>query len=192
MLSHRLFESDLQRKSQLVCWSMTNDTSEMAINTDILKALVEDELARMADARVTSQIRSLLIEPKPVLRDWDYGERGQQYVSWIVLEDHASKTGIAYCQNGFGPRAPWGLIFLEDSSMGMDSGWFTTFLQAYFESVAAILPIWRVFKTEPSGVRLPISPEGGWDETWKQVLEKRQEDQTSRYDCETSIVYERE
>ena len=65
---------------------VTNDTSAMAINTDILKALVEDELARMADARVTNHIRSLLIEPNPVLRDWDYGEKGQQYVCWTVLK----------------------------------------------------------------------------------------------------------
>jgi hypothetical protein len=165
----------------------------MAINIKILRVLVKGELARMADARVARQIRSLLIAPKPVLRDWDYGEKGQQYVCWIVLEDHASKTGIAYCESGFGPKAPWGLIFLEGSSMGMDSAWFTTFLQAYFESSAAtLLPIWRVFKTALAGVRLPITPEGGWDETWKQVMEKRQEDQTCRYDCDTSIVYERE
>src|SRR5262249_41198085 len=87
-LSHN---QDPKRKSQLVCWSVANDTPAMAINTDILKALVEDELARMADARVTTQIRSLLTEPKPFLRDWDYGEKGQQYVCWIVLEDHSSK-----------------------------------------------------------------------------------------------------
>jgi hypothetical protein len=66
---------------------------DVAINTDILKALVEDELARMADARVTSHIRSLLIEPKSVLRDWDYGEKVQQYDCWIVLEHNASETG---------------------------------------------------------------------------------------------------
>ena len=72
--------------------------------------------ARMADARVMNHIRSLLVEPRPVLGDWEYGHKGQQYVCWIVLEDHASKTGIAYCENGFGPTAPWGLIFLEDSS----------------------------------------------------------------------------
>src|SRR5262249_44879897 len=85
-----------------------------------------------------------------------------------------------------------GAASLEDTSMGMDSSWYTTFLQAYFESVVAtVLPIWRVFKTEPSGVRQPITPEGNWNETWKQVMEKRQEDQTSRYDCDTSIVYER-
>jgi hypothetical protein len=172
---------------------VTNDTLAMAINTDILKALVEDELARMVDARVTNHIRSLLIEPKPVLRDWDYGEKGEQYVCWTALEDHASKTGIAYCESGFGPRAPWGLIGLEGSSIGMDSCWYTTFLHAYFESVVVtLLPIWRVFKTEPSGVHLPITAEGGWNETWKQVMEKRREDQTSRYACDTSIVFERE
>jgi hypothetical protein len=110
-----------------------------------------------------------------------------------VLEEHASKTGIAYCESGFGLTAPWGLIGLEDSSMGMDCSWYTTFLQAYFESVVAtVLPIWRVFKTEPSGVRRPITPEGNWNETWKQVMERRREDQTSRYDCDTSIVYEHE
>jgi hypothetical protein len=162
--ARRHTKDDPERKSQLVCWFVTNDTPEMTINTDTLKALVEGELARMADARVTSHIRSLLTEPKPVLRDWDYGEKGQQYVCWIVLEEHASKTGIAYCESGFGPTTPWGLIGLEYSSMGMDSSWYTTFLQAYFGSVVATdLPIWRVFKTESSGVRRPITPEGNWN-----------------------------
>ena len=169
----------------------------MPVDTDILRALVEEELARTADARVTNHIRSLLVEPKPVLRDWDYGEKGQQYLCWIVLEHHASETGIAYCENGFGPGSPWGLIGLEGSqhlSMGMDSCWYTQFLQAFFESaVATILPIWRVFKTDlTTGARLPITPEGSWDETWKQVIERRQEDPTSRYDCDTSVVFERE
>jgi hypothetical protein len=165
----------------------------MAIGTDILKAFVEDELARVSDARVTSHVRSLLIEPKPELRGWDYGEKDQQYVCWILLEHRASGTGIAYCENGFGPKRPWGLIPLRsDASMGMDSGWFTSFLQAYRDSAASDLPIWRVFKTEPSGARLPMTAEGSWEETWKQVMEKRREDDAARYDCDTSIVFERE
>jgi len=152
----------------------------MTIDTDSLKALIEDELARVADARVTSHIRSLLTEPKPVFRDWNYGAKGQQHVCWILLEHHASGTGIAYCEDGFGPKTPWGLISLNsDASMGMDSGWFTTFLRAYLESAAADLPIWRVFKTEPSGIRLPVTAEGSWDDTWKQVMEKRREDEAA-------------
>jgi hypothetical protein len=52
----------------------------MAIDTETPKALVEDELACTADTRVTTQVRRLLIEPMPVLRDWDYGVKGQQFV----------------------------------------------------------------------------------------------------------------
>jgi hypothetical protein len=126
----------------------------MAINTETLKALVENELVRIADTRVTTHIRSLLIEPRPVLRDWDYGVKGQQFVCWNALKHGASNTGIAYCESGFGPQTPWGLVVLEGPhmSMGMDSGWFRTLLGANFESFAATeLPIWRVFKTDPSG-----------------------------------------
>src|SRR5262245_19220074 len=166
----------------------------MPIGTEALKALVEDELARVANTRVKTHIRSLLIEPTPMLRDWNYGVEGQQYVCWNVLEHHPSNTGIAYCESGFGPGAPWGLVGLRGSNMsiGMDSNWYANFLQAYFESFAAAeLPIWRVFKTDPSGSRLPITPEGGWEDTWKQVMLLREQDAASRYDCDTSVVYER-
>jgi hypothetical protein len=163
----------------------------MAIDSDTLKTLVGDEVARTADIRVVTHVRSLLIEPTPVLRDWDYGVKDQQFVCWTVMEHQPSNTGIAYCEDGFGPTAPWGLVALRGPhmSMGMDSGWFTTFLQAYFESVAAVLPIWRVFKTDHLGVRLPITPEGGWDETWKEVMRLREEDPASSYACDTSIAF---
>ena len=51
---------------------------------------------------------------------------------------------------------------------------------------------WPVFKTDPFGVRRPITFEGGWDETWKQVMRYRKEDTISRYDCDTSIPFRRE
>jgi len=63
-------------------------------------------------------------------------------------------------------------------------------MQAYFESVVAtLLPIWRIFKTDLAGVRLPLTVEGDWDETWKQVMRHRAEDSASRYDCDTSIAF---
>lgn len=166
----------------------------MAIDADTLKALVERELSCVTDVRVMSRVRSLLVEPRPELRDWDYGDPGQQYVCWMVLEHPASQTGIAYCKNGFGPESPWGLIGLgsagaEYNSMGMDSGWFPTLRGAFIESsAAASLPIWRVFKTDASGVRVPITPEGDWDETWRLVEEKRSDDPTSRYDHDQDVV----
>jgi len=91
----------------------------------------------------------MLVEPYVALCQWDYGEQGQQY-PWIVLTDRYPT--IAYSEYGFGPRSCWGLLCAPDrgcQSMGMDSGWFTTFLDAFFESMACIdLPIWKAFSVE--------------------------------------------
>lgn len=69
----------------------------------------------------------------------------------------------------------------------MDSGWFPRFLQAVVESALDDLPIWRVYQTV-DGVRRPITPQGGWDETWKQVMALREADPDARYDCDTDAV----
>lgn len=167
----------------------------MTVDAVTLKRLVEADLGKVGDARVESYIRGLLVEPMPALRDWDYGKPGQQYVCWTVLEHHPSNNSIAYCEDGFGPRSPWGLLFLtgEHMSIGMDSQWYPTFLQTFFESKAATyLPIWRVFQTDAAGVREAITSEGTWDETWAAVMARRSADPTARYDCDTSITYERE
>jgi len=78
-----------------------------------LFALIESELSVLRDQRVISHVRSLLVEPRMVMRGWDYGALGESYPCWSVLEDAESNTGIAYCESGFGPRAPWGLVFLS-------------------------------------------------------------------------------
>jgi len=93
-----------------------------------IASFVEKELARIADPVLVAAIRPLLVTPYPVERDWDYGLPGQKYTCWTVLEHRASNTGIAYCESGFGPSDPWGLVFLsgENMSMGMDSDWYMT------------------------------------------------------------------
>ena len=156
-----------------------------------LKRLIEGELGHLLDSRVLGQIRGLLIEPRMVLRDWDYGPPGQQYPCWIVFEDDREGTGICYCESGFGPRCPWGLMWLPgNDAMGMDCSWFTTFLDAYFDSFsAANLPIWRVIKTDTSGVRVPLTDEGDWQATWVKVAELRKADPTATYDCDHTIEY---
>jgi len=153
--------------------------------------LLERELATLRDRRVIDHIRSLLVRPKVQPRAWNYGQPGETYPCWIVLEHPASNTGIAYCEHGFGPAFPWGLLFLEGEhlSMGMDSGWFERFLEAYFESkVATELPIWRVF--ENHGEDFPgkaISAEGSWEDTWAEVQGLRRTEATVRFDCWQSI-----
>jgi len=166
----------------------------MPISAEILKPLVESELSTLSDARVIAHIRARLVEPHPVLCLWDYGEPGQQYPCCFVLSDAKSGGEVAYCEHGFGPRAPWGLVdsTSEGRHMGMDSGWFTTFLDAFFESTACVeLPIWRVFRGEPDGTRIPVTAEDGWENTWVRIYGLRSSDPTRRYHCGHSVNYGR-
>ena len=150
----------------------------------------------MPDKRVLAHVRTLLATPEAQLREWDYGEPGQSLRCWLVLAHRPSNTGIAYCEEGFGPAMPWGLLRLEGTehmSMGADSGWFDRFPDAYFESHAsADLPIWRVF--ERSGMAFPGTPitaEGTWDATWADVMRLRGQKPHLQYDC-WQTVYARE
>ncbi len=163
----------------------------MSVTAATIKQLISEELENIIDKRVQVHIRSLLIEPTPILRDWDYGAPGEQYVCWGVLNHELSSTGIAYCESGFGPECPWGLVGLSEKrgmSIGMDSAWFRTFMEAFFDSFAATdLPIWRIFKTNRETSRVPISAEQEWDKTWEQIKELRSKDPESRYDCGHSV-----
>jgi hypothetical protein len=127
------------------------------------------------------------VPPHAEARLWDYGEPGQTFPCWIVLDDKAaSATGIAYCEFGFGPKAPWVLLFMDDvkgrGSMGMDSGWFPTFMDAFFESFAATaLPIWRLFLQDDGWPGTPLTDEMTWDEAWAACSAARDSNSTSRY-----------
>jgi len=99
-------------------------------------------MSRMKDDRLVASIGPLLVSPRCEARDWEYGPDGQTYPCWIILEHPPSNSCIAYCDEGFGPQSPWGLLFLrgEHLSMGMDSGWFTTLEDAFRGSMACDFP----------------------------------------------------
>jgi hypothetical protein len=162
----------------------------MSVTAKTIAELIEHELDKLSDRRVLDHVRSLLIVPRVQLRAWDYGEANDAYPCWLAFAHRPSNTGIAYCELGFGPACPWGLLFLEGTehmSMGMDSGWFEHFLDAYFESPASgDLPIWRVFQgdTFPG---TPISEEDGWNETWAKVTRLRDEQPHKRFNCGQSV-----
>lgn len=164
----------------------------MTVTPAQLRAMVETDLTSIHDARVVGHIRSLLVEPQAVLRPWNYGAEGEMYPCWSVLDHIKSSTGIGYCEFGFGPGCPWGLVGLSgsaDLSLGMDSEWFFTFIDAFFESTAATdLPIWRVFKQESDpypGVAL--TGEADWESTWEKVHALRVSDPSGRYHCSQDI-----
>ena len=168
----------------------------MSIDAQKLNGLVDAELQRLTDERVKAHIQRLRVEPIVVMRAWDYGLENERYPCWTVLRHDRFRTDIAFCEYGFGPKHPWGLVSTSadepGGSMGMDSAWYDTFLEAVFESSAVTdLPIWRVFKTETAGSKQPhaISAEGEWDATWAKVMALREADPANRYDCSTSVQY---
>jgi hypothetical protein len=65
----------------------------MAITGGVLKQLIAQELETVADPHVQAHVRSLLVEPTPILRDWNYGKLGQQYACWAVLNHEPSGDG---------------------------------------------------------------------------------------------------
>jgi hypothetical protein len=100
--------------------------------------LVDEELAGISDPALGAAIRRLLVTPYAVDRHWDYGHPSEKYTCWTVLEHPPSNTGIAYCELGFGPLHPWGLVFLsgEHINIGMDCAWYASLEDAMRESCA--------------------------------------------------------
>jgi len=86
-----------------------------------------------------ARIRALRVRPRCELRPWDYGAPGDTHPCWVVLEHPESNTAIVYSDVGFGPKMPWGLLFIsgEHMSMGMDSSWFTSLDEAFRNSWAS-------------------------------------------------------
>jgi hypothetical protein len=100
--------------------------------------LVVEQLSRIGDSLLAARIQELLVEPNPVSRAWHYGAPREKFICWTVLEHRPSNTGIAYCEQGFGPTYPWGLVFLSGlyTSIGMDSAWFSSLEEAFRDSMA--------------------------------------------------------
>jgi hypothetical protein len=107
---------------------------------DQIVTLVREQLAHFSDTKVMTRVSDLLVAPRLVSRRWDYGQSGEMFDCWIVLEHRESNTGIAYCSKGFGPKCPWGLLFLEGDeqvmSIGSDSAWYIKLEDAFRESWA--------------------------------------------------------
>jgi hypothetical protein len=108
------------------------------LNAEEVSSIVGKELACISDRALLSRIQQLLVKPYAVERDWDYGGDGERFTCWTVLEHSPTNTAIAYCEQGFGPSYPWGLVSLsgESGGIGMDSAWFSTLESAMRVSMA--------------------------------------------------------
>ena len=121
----------------------------MPIDASDVEQLVEAELSRTTDRAVRARIRELRVPAHSVQREWDWAKPpGQMFACWTVLEHTESNTAIAYCAHAYGPKTPWGLVFIAGPYapiMGMDAGWFSTLEEALRDSMA-----WEETTPDPS------------------------------------------
>ena len=101
------------------------------------ESLLAAQIEHIEQPELRHCVEEHLVPPRLEERAWDYGQEGQTFPCWICLEDRQSNTAIAFCEQGFGPTYPWGLLFIdgEHTSMGMDSGWFVNLEEAVRESM---------------------------------------------------------
>ncbi len=112
------------------------------LTSEVVASLVDTQLALIEDPLLLSHLRALRVRPYPVLRHWDYGPPGRAFTCWTVLEHTQSNTAIAYCDQGFGPSDPWGVVSLSgpDNWIGTDAAWYAYLEDAFRGSPACPLP----------------------------------------------------
>jgi hypothetical protein len=110
----------------------------MSISSAAVEQAVEAGIARITQPELIACIRQHRVPVRCEPREWDYGAAGLTYPCWIFAEHPASNIAFAYCEQGFGPSNPWGLLFIrgEHLSIGMDCGWFARLEDLFRESSA--------------------------------------------------------
>jgi len=156
---------------------------------DAMLRLVASELAKISDSEVLASLRTWLVEPNCHLRNWDYGDVGERYPCWTVIEDSVSDTAIVYSEHGFGPRNPWGLVWLSDLWFGMDSGWYPHLEDAFIDShMVGDLPIWNVIGRLGDGKSITVATSLGVRNAFSTRDRVAAEDRNARY----HVVYRSE
>lgn len=154
----------------------------MACSAEDVATLVSRELATIADIAVREGLRARLIAPTQHLRNWDYGEAGKQFTCWTIAEDPVSDTALVYSECGFGPEAPWGLVFISRPWFGMDSGWFVRLEDAFVESaLAGALPIWDVVAYATDGGSRTVAESLNFDAAFSKRDDLALGDERTRY-----------
>ncbi|MEP6622673.1 MAG: hypothetical protein ABJE47_25350 [bacterium] len=98
-----------------------------------VQSLVAAQVALVEDLARRKALATILVEPRPEDRDWDYGKPGDRYRCWVVAQDRGMV--LVYCDQGFGPEFPWGAIPEEaDESLGMDAQWCWYLEEAFVRS----------------------------------------------------------
>lgn len=92
-------------------------------DVDDIRRLVHAELAKVGDAARRDALIAVLVSPQPLSLKWGYGKPGEKYECWLVGLSPNGNTRLLYCEKGFGPSDPWGIVGVSDDWMGMDCQW---------------------------------------------------------------------
>jgi len=103
-------------------------------DADYVRAMVDRELARFRDAGFRVRARELRVPPAVELHGWEYGDLAMQYPCWVVIAEPPCRHEVAYCEEGFGPSHPWGVVVAGSRSLGLDTSWFQTLEEAFVRS----------------------------------------------------------
>ena len=112
---------------------------------DNIKEIVAKEILKIKDPIILNGLGQILIKPFKHLRTWDYSTTNEKFSCWSIALDSGTDTSLIYCDKGFGPKTPWGLVSTKNLYFGMDSAWFNNLEECYLDSFAGgELPIWGV------------------------------------------------
>ena len=92
-------------------------------HSEDIQQLVDAELATIDDPIRRAALAALLVTPKSFSLKWGYGMPGERYQCWLVGISPDGKTRLVYCEKGFGPSYPWGIVGIAQEWMGMDCQW---------------------------------------------------------------------
>ena len=96
----------------------------MSRSVSAMKALVAKELEAAPDTTCRARLTSLLVEPRFQALSWEYGALDATRLCCVVAEVGDGDRALVYCEDGFGPHDPWGIVSLSEGSMGSDDQWY--------------------------------------------------------------------
>jgi hypothetical protein len=104
--------------------------------TGAVQQLVDAELGRIADSALRDALRTYLVVPERHERDWEYAATEVRYPCWLVASCPVDDWCIVYCEHGFGPEDPWGMLQLSNERMLSDACWHVSLEHAFRMSPA--------------------------------------------------------
>ncbi len=130
--SHAYLSWFRDHENEIICEYPTLYDQESIPDRRELDSSLERELSMITDLSLRQEVRLLLGEPVLTRCEWEYGVPGETFPCWKIAESPTKRVGIFYCEMGFGPKNPWGLVMLGAPipAMGQDSAWFPTFREA--------------------------------------------------------------